>query len=212
MIREITYTDIVTKRTQLHQKFEPLIRKTRRWNEAVFRKATRTLHFGSGNVNLPNHKEVCSLFPNVVACDADISSGADYFHLDQVEGKFDLIISEHVLEHISINVLIRDVAPSLCDLLEKDGIMIITIPNIKNFGGYFSDHDHKNHVPPTDIAAIFNCFGLNVVDMYRWSKSSRMTKQNKMSDLEKMLEHFLEEYYELQTDQYVTMVFQKTAQ
>lgn len=212
MTQEITYTDIVSKRAEIHKKFEPLVRKTRMWNEISFKETARTLHFGSGNIRLPNHREVCSMFPNVVSCDSDTSSGADYFNLDHVQGKFDLIISEHVLEHIEINSLIKTVAPKLCGLLDSDGSMLITIPNIRNFGGYFSDFDHKNHVPPVDIASIFSCFGVNTVDMYRWSKSSRMAKQSKMTDSEKMIEKFLEEYYELQTDQYVTILFKKLSQ
>ena len=202
----ITYKDIISQRAKIHQKFKLLERKGRTFPPCN----NDVLHFGSGDVNSPNHKEIEKLYSKVYSCDSDEKSGSDYKDIfDIVDKKFGMIICEHVLEHIPVEILINRISQKFSDLLIEDGILLVTLPNINNFSSYFSDYDHTCHVPPYDIASIICCRGFEVADMFRWSKSHKMLKQSEMNQTELFVENFMEMNYGLQLDQYVTMILKK---
>jgi hypothetical protein len=206
----VTYSDVISNRRKVVDKFPTIERKNRVWHPFFGKR--KVLHFGSGNVSHNAHRELCSIFKVVTSCDLDSKTGADYHVLDDISEKFDLIVAEHVFEHITPQDLIDSMADKISSRLEDGGHLLVTIPNLMNFVGYFADFDHKNLAPPVDIAAIFCCFGLEVVDFFRWSKVNHMIAQQNMNETEKMLEAFLEKHYGLQADKYITMVFQKNGQ
>jgi len=203
----ITYTEIIDQRSKIDSKFPTIIRKARTWQN--YRNAKNVLHFGSGDVRNPNHKEIEKLFKCVKSCDICPSSGSDYSDINVIEEKFDLIIAEHVLEHIEVVDVIENISKKFFELLNDQGKLIITIPNLYCFGTFLSDHDHKNFSPPIDTAAIFCCRGFDLIEYYKWSKLSHMSYQRSMLEIENFLEKFMEKNYGLQTDRYITMVFEK---
>jgi hypothetical protein len=203
----LLYSNVVLNRSLICEKFPHLIRKQRVWQN-YYHDNEKVLNFGSGNVEAVNHKEIKNLFKNVFSCDSDPSSGADYNSLDLINDKFDLIICEHILEHITVEKM-YEVAKKFDELLNDNGKLLVTLPNVLNFGSYFSHYDHKNYSPPIDIAAIICCVGFDVVDMFKWSKEKHMVYQSSMNETEKFLEYFLEKNYGLQTDKYITIILQK---
>lgn len=203
----ISYSEILEQRSKINSQFPALARKVRSWQN--YANAIRVLHFGSGDVKKPNHREIENYFSIVKSCDSDPLSGSDYRDVYSIEEKFDLIIAEHVLEHIETAEVIEKLSKKLFELLDLKGRLVITVPNLYCLGTFLSDHDHKNLSPPTDTAAIFCCRGFDLVEYYRWSKSNFMSYQNSMTEFEKSLEVFIDKNYGLQTDRYITMVLQK---
>ena len=205
----ISYSDVTAHRAKICSNFPALNRKNRFWQNYVVE--GKTLNFGCGNVKAASHQEIKSVFKNVASCDNDITTGADYNDIKLIDEKFDLIVSEHVLEHIKVEDVINGLIQKFNDLLNENGKLVITIPNLYNFGAYFTDFDHKNASPPIDLAAIICCANFNLIDIFKWSKDKHMKLQFNMTDAEKAIETFMETHYNLQTDRYITMVFNKIA-
>lgn len=205
----ILYSDVMKHRNKIGKFFSETKRNPRTWD--LYQSSGNVLSFGSGNVNDPNYQEIKNIFVNTFSCDSDTSSGADYKNLDEIEKtkKFDLIICEHVLEHVKIEDFINDLAEKLYNVGADDSKLVVTLPNIYNVGGFFCNFDHKNFAPPIDIAAILCCVGFELIDVYKWSKIHHMVQHFSMNEIEKFLENFLEKNYGLEVDRYVTMVFQK---
>lgn len=204
---KILYSDIVKQRGKINNYFSDAIRKPRIWTD--YPCSGNVLSFGSGNVDSANHQEIKLNYNNVISCDSDLSSGSDYKNLVEIDKKFDLIICEHVFEHIKIEEFIGGLAQKFYDICNDNSKFIITIPNVNNFGSFFSHFDHKNFSPPIDLAAIFCCVGFEVKEVYKWSKINHMINHNNFDDTENYLSIFLQKHYGLELDRYITMVFQK---
>lgn len=203
----IQYSEVIFYRKKIVEKFPQLIRKPRNWQDYVC-EGGKVLNFGSGDVNAEHHKEIKNVFKNVCSCDSDPAFSADYLDLNLIDDKFDLIVGEHVLEHIETKEVIN-IAKKFNSLLNDNGKLVLTIPNLNNFSSYFGDFDHKNSAPPVDLAAIVCCANFELIDFFRWSKLKHMQAQLGMNEAEKFIEHFMERHYGLQTDRYITMVHQK---
>jgi predicted SAM-dependent methyltransferase len=206
----ILYSEIFKTRAKITQAFPAVIRKPRDWSH--YPCSDKVLNFGSGNVAAPNHVELKRYYKDVYACDSDPLSGADYMGINDVDKKFGLIIAEHVFEHIKIDDIVNGLAQKFYSLLNDNSKLVITIPNIHNFGNFFVDYDHKNYAPPTDLAAIFCCCGFELIDYFKWSKARYMQFQASMNETDRYLEEFLESNYGLQLDRYITLVFTKNGQ
>lgn len=202
----INYTDVFSRANELNKKFSPIPYASCRSLDIVRNK--RVLHFGSGALDKPNHQDIKALASDVIAVDSDPLSNAHYASMDYVDGKFDLVFSEHTIEHISIDDLYH-VIMSFMRLLKQGGDVLITIPNIHNFGSWFSHYDHKNFAPPLHIAAIFECAGLILQQVYMWSKHSHVTRHANFDATEQYIASFLEREYGLMLARYVTMHFKK---
>ena len=203
-----TYSKIKISQAKIIKNFPMISRRGRLWQN--YSCNGKVLNFGSGNVNNSAHREIKHAFENVVSCDSDSLSGADYNNIYQIEDKFDLIIGEHILEHITVDDIINSLSKKFYNLLNDNGKLLLTIPNINNFGSYFTNFDHKNSSPPIDIASIICCKGFEVIDFFRWSKINQMERQLHMNDFEIKLAEFMKIHYDLEIDKYITMVFQKS--
>jgi predicted SAM-dependent methyltransferase len=206
----ISYSDVIAHRAKICSDFPSLNRKNRFWQNYFVE--GKILNFGCGNVKAASHQEIKNVFRNVKSCDSDTTTGTDYNDIRLIDEKFDLIIGEHVLEHIKVEDIINGLAQKFNNLLNENGKLILTIPNLHNFGAYFTDFDHKNSAPPIDLAAIICCANFDLIDMFKWSKDKHMISQLNMTDFEKTIEKFMEMNYGLETDRYITMVFNKNGQ
>jgi len=100
----ILYSDILQQRSRLSGFFSSARRKPRIWAEYPY--AGNVLNFGSGNVKAANHQEIVNSYKEVYACDTDPASGAEFISIEKITKKFDLIICEHVFEHIKPEVFV----------------------------------------------------------------------------------------------------------
>ena len=206
----IYYSSVIANRAKICSQFPSLVRKRRIWHD--FLVEGKVLNFGCGNIKAANYQEIKSIFRDVKSCDNDPTAGADYNSINSIDEKFDLIIGEHVLEHIKVEDVINGLVQKFNSLLNENGKLVLTIPNLYNFGAYFNHFDHKNSAPPIDLAAIICCANFDLIDMFKWSKDKHMINQANMSKIDQYLEAFLESNYGLQMDRYITLVFAKNGQ
>jgi hypothetical protein len=93
----------------------------------------------------------------------------------------------------------------LARVLPVGSPVIITLPNIMNFGGWFNNFDHKNFSPPADTAAMLELHGFHVIDLFGWSKPDRFRRHQEMDDGERRLCAIIEQNWGLTLPQYVTI-------
>lgn len=206
--KSLSYTSIVSFRRDISIKFQKIERRPRFWPRIV--KGGSVLNYGSGKKDSESCREIISVYGNVKTCDNDPDAKPDYPGIEAIKDQtFDLIIAEHLIEHIEVGYFIDVVSQKLSELVKDSGKLLITIPNTSCYGSIFSHYDHKNFSPPSDIACILSARNFNLIDCCLWSKQSHMIRQRNFTEMEKMLEKFMNENYGLQTDRYITMVFDK---
>jgi predicted SAM-dependent methyltransferase len=207
MSEKINYSEVISFRSKISEKFPRPPRKTRAWKD--YPAIGPVLNFGSGKKSGAHHAEISHYYKEVFSCDSDPNAEADFSSIDKIDKKFSLIIAEHVLEHVETEYFVQEMSKIFYDLLLDNGKIVVTVPNLYCYGVFFSDFDHKNICGHLDMACIMCARGLSLAEYFVWSKMKYMNAQEKFSESEKMLETFMEKNYGLQTDRYVTMVFEK---
>ena len=187
------------------------------WQDIIAGK--KVLIFGSGDPGSPTNRIIFSGASEVCTVDNDKAFNADFLNIEYVdEYDFDTIICEHVFEHIKACEL-NSVLSSLTERLKPGGSMLITLPNIKNFGYWFDNYDHKNHIMCIELAAILEaCFNYKTMSLYRWSNQGAYERHLKIMDAEPGTpEHsfgqimaFLMDEYGLDVAMYTTILMKKT--
>ena len=169
----------------------------------------KVLHFGCGNVEEGDHVFFKEMASEITSVDNDISSGADFKSLEDVtlEDYHDFLVTEHVLEHIPIDQ-IDNIAAEFKRLASKKGKVIITLPNIRNFGAWFSNYQHVNFAPPEQIAAIFELSGFTAIERYGWSKQQHFERHANLTNAWQQIAAFLDMEYGLQLYRYITYVLE----
>ena len=206
-MNNVSYSSIVSFRNIVTKKFPTVARKSRNWR--AYPCEGKVLSFGSGKKTGSQFVELKSIYKNIVSCDSDPEAEADYRSIEDIQETFDLIIAEHVLEHIDTDYFVNTLSQKISSIANNNCKLLITVPNLYCYGTFFSDFDHKNLCGSLDIACVLCAHGFALSDYYRWSKMNYMEAQNNFSETERFLEQFIEKNYGLQTDRYVTLVFEK---
>lgn len=207
---QLSYNDIIKKEKEIKERLGNIIHY-QAGRSVDFAKDKSIAHFGSGNIVSPNHVLYKNISKKIVSIDSDEKSKADFKKLSEVKEKFEVVIAEHVFEHIPFNE-ISGVFKEIYRILEDDGEFLMTIPNIKNFGSWFSNYEHVNYAPHAHIAAVAEITGLNAINRFGWSKQARIINHSKFTETEKFLASFLQENYGLELYTYVTYIFKKEKQ
>ena len=198
----VTYSQIISRSEEIQRRIPPMYVSGRVWDSI---RGRRVLGLGCGSVESDHFREIASMADHVDGVDSDPLSGARYASLAEVPaGEHDALVAEHVLEHMTHEQVLASLAEA-ARLLPSGSLMIVTLPNISNFGGWFNNFDHKNFSPPISTAAIIELHGFHVAEMFGWSKQSRFERHLKMTPEEQRLCAFVEENWGLTLPQYVTI-------
>lgn len=211
------YTEIIEKANEIDKKLGNIQYIPRRSLDLFVGK--NILHFGSGNTKLENgnHDFFRKISKKIISIDNDPNASADYKNIDLIEPncKFDAIISEHVFEHIRIEE-IPDIVKKLTLHASEGAYFLMTLPNINNFGTWFSHYQHINFAPPSHMAAMIELCGWNTINRFGWSKDSHFLRHKDMyiketpeNNIKRLVSNFLFEEYNLQLYRYVSYIFQK---
>ena len=92
---------------------------------SIFDKSKSLLEIGAGKSY--TFKQVCD---DYYTLDTDTDLDVTWHDIFLIDRKFDYIIANQVLEHVKKSLLEQTVK-EWCDLLKKDGIILITLPNIQ---------------------------------------------------------------------------------
>jgi len=109
--------------------------------------------------------------PDEQARQIALSKSLDITSLESLNGSFHVITLFHVLEHVH---LLDDTLIKLINLLDKNGILILALPNhmsadAKYYKEYWAGYDvprHLYHFSQKSIFALAKKFGLNIVATY----------------------------------------------
>lgn len=98
--------------------------------------------------------------------DIDQTNYHDYYDLEKIEGKFQLVCMFEVIEHLSIENAYRTL--SRCHkLLESNGLMLITTPNIYYPPAFLRDITHITPWAYDELAGFGKLIGFEVIDIFR---------------------------------------------
>ncbi len=198
----MTYSQVIGKVEELQRRIPPKYVSGRVWDPI---RGRRVLNLGCGSVESEQFKEIASMAEHVDGVDSDPLSGARYTSLSEVPaGEHNGLVAEHVLEHMTHDQVVASFTEA-SRILPAGSVVIVTVPNITNFGGWFNNFDHKNFSPPINTAAIIELHGFFVAEMFGWSKPSRFERHANMTPEEQGLCAFVEEQWGLTLPQYVTI-------
>ncbi len=98
--------------------------------------------------------------------DIDTDNFHDYYDLDKIEGKFQIICMFEVIEHLTIDMAFQ-ILSRCYDLLDTNGIMLITTPNIYYPPAFLRDITHITPWAYDELAGFGKLIGFEVSDIYR---------------------------------------------
>ena len=198
----VSYSQIIGRAAEIRARLPPRYVQGRSWDPI---RSRSVLSLGCGSSESEQFRELLSFAASVDGVDSDPMSGARYASLAEVPtGAHDALVAEHVLEHMTHEEVV-DALTHAARILRPGSAMIVTLPNISNFGSWFNNFDHKNFSPPEDTAAIIELHGFQVVDMFGWSKQSRFERHARMPEEERRLCSFMEENWGLTLPQFITI-------
>ncbi|MDP8246592.1 MAG: methyltransferase domain-containing protein [Candidatus Tritonobacter lacicola] len=136
--------------------------------ELVLREArdgASVLDAGASNRELGD--KIREVYPSVIYKTMDIDRAAehDYYSLDEIDEKFDLIVFSEVIEHLSVEEG-TDALKKLRGLLKDGGRLLVTTPNLFHPHRYW-DADHRTPYRYDDLAALLVGCGYSVESIYR---------------------------------------------
>lgn len=129
------------------------------------RKDTRLLDVGSGNRNL--EKKLKRIYPGIIykSMDIDTDRFHDYYSLDDVKEKFDVILLFEVIEHLAFEDAVQ-MLKKIKGLLVPGGRFILTTPNVYHPNRYW-EYSHKVSYRYDELGGLLLSLGYNVKRIYR---------------------------------------------
>ncbi len=106
--------------------------------------------------------------PNILykSVDIDRQKFHDFYSLDHVNETFDLVFLFEVIEHLTIEEGIN-VLRKIYNLLNPEGRLILSTPNIFNPGRFWRDASHKQAYCYDELAGILLAQGYEIKEIYR---------------------------------------------
>ncbi|MBC8414605.1 MAG: class I SAM-dependent methyltransferase [Nitrospira sp.] len=126
---------------------------------------SRILDVGANRKGLGEELKAAAPSCTYKTMDIDRSVQHDYYTLEEVEGKFDIIILSEVIEHVSAEdglSMLKDLA----GLLTPGGKIIISTPNISH-PNRFWDLDHITPYRYDELGGILLSLGYDISGLYR---------------------------------------------
>lgn len=127
----------------------------------------RVLDFGANDRNLYNFLNEEKITCQYESFDTDESMHHEYYNIDDIKKKFDLVTLFAVVEHIPPEQLIDDVLPKLFNIMNKDAKLIIYTNNIYHPLGIRMDLDHEIGYGLRELYAVCASQGLKLISAHR---------------------------------------------
>ena len=144
--------------------------------------------------------------------DEKINSTFKSFEDVPPELKYDLVITEEVIEHIQREEVF-DFLKNACNLVEDEGCLVLTFPNICNPALYFEHVDHVTSASYAWIAGMIEILGMKVEKAYLTAGGSGTFNEFNhvinQSEALMSIANFLSRYYSLHPAKSVVIVAKK---
>jgi SAM-dependent methyltransferase len=170
-MEKISWSKIFQYRDEIHRRYPEvwdlkILRKRFPLMLKTIRDGEKVLDIGSSNRSLEGRLK--KHHPNLIykSMDIDREQFHDYYSLEGIEERFDVVFLFEVIEHLELeegmNMFRR-----IHDLLNGGGRLILTTPNIFNPGRFWRDATHRVAYSYDELGGFLLAQGFQVRNMYR---------------------------------------------
>ena len=167
----INWSDMYARRREIHARWPaiwnvPLAKKSFDLIACGMKDAESLLDIGAFERGLES--KLKERFPDLryKSMDTDRGRSHDYYSLDDVRERFDVVVLSEVIEHLALGegiALMRRAG----ELLDPSGRMILTTPNTFMPSRFLSDPTHKTAWAYDELGAVLMCLGFRVASIHR---------------------------------------------
>jgi 2-polyprenyl-3-methyl-5-hydroxy-6-metoxy-1,4-benzoquinol methylase len=171
MSEETSWSRLFEHRDKIHEKYPEI------WDLKILRKrfplmvetikdGERVLDIGASNRNLEGRLK--RNFPEILykSMDIDRDQVHDFYSLEEIRERFDVVLLFEVIEHLDLEEGIR-LLKRIHELLNPGGRLILTTPNVFNPSRYWRDATHKVAYCYDELAGLLMAHQFKVRAMYR---------------------------------------------
>jgi hypothetical protein len=98
--------------------------------------------------------------------DVDRSLPHDYYSLDEIKERFDVIVCLEVLEHLSTEEAF-DLLTKTYSFLNEEGMLYLTTPNVFHPTVFWRDSTHRSGFRYSELAGLLAAIGFRELEIYR---------------------------------------------
>jgi 2-polyprenyl-3-methyl-5-hydroxy-6-metoxy-1,4-benzoquinol methylase len=167
----IDWTELINCRDKIHERYSKiwdlkLIKRPSWLLKRRLRPGMRILDVGASDRRM--QKRVKDVYPDILykSMDIDRTISHDYYSLDDIDEKFDLIILFEVIEHLELDQGV-ELLSRLNELLVTGGQLIISTPNIFHPNRFWTTATHKTAYGYEELGGIVLSQGFEVLGIYR---------------------------------------------
>ncbi len=167
----VDWSILIFYREKIHERYPTiwnlkLIKRPSWLLKKVLRPGMHVLDVGAGDRRM--EKRVKDIYPDIVykSMDVDRSNYHDYYSLDEIKERFNLVILFAVIEHLTLEEGLN-LLKSLYELLADEGILLISTVNVFHPNRFWATSDHKTAYSYDELGGIVLSQGFEVVGIYR---------------------------------------------
>ena len=154
------WSKLFAYRDKIHKKYReiwdvPLVKKRSHLLKNHLKNGMTVLDVGAGMKGMKD--EIAGLGINVTYKSMDIDRGNehDFYDVADINEKFDAIIMFEVIEHLDLEGGLQFLK-ALSEKVKKNGIIIISTPNIFNPSRYMRDSTHRTFYGYDELCGLLN--------------------------------------------------------
>jgi cyclopropane fatty-acyl-phospholipid synthase-like methyltransferase len=171
MSEETSWSRLFEHRDKIHENYPEIwdlkiLRKRFPLMLETIRDGERVLDIGASNRNLEGRLK--RHFPEILykSMDIDREQVHDFYSLEEIRERFDVVFLFEVIEHLDLEEGIR-LLKRIHELLNPGGRLILTTPNVFNPSRYWRDATHKVAYCYDELAGLLIAQQFQVRAMYR---------------------------------------------
>ena len=151
----------------------PVVRRRWPFLAGFLRPDSRVLEVGAAE--RPFDGRLREAFPAAVHRTLDIDPGGshDYRSLDEVEGRYDLVLAWEVIEHLPLGEIPGWLA-GLGKVTAPGGRLVVSTPNVFRPGQYWLDATHLTPLAYAELGGLVTLAGFEVASMHRTYHASAL--------------------------------------
>ncbi|MGB9629373.1 MAG: methyltransferase domain-containing protein [Thermodesulfobacteriota bacterium] len=167
----ISWSRLFKYRDQIHQDYPEIwdikiLRKRFPLILQVIRDGEKILDIGASNRDI--ERRLKSHYPNLIykSMDVDQEKFHDFYHLDEIQESFDVILLFEVIEHLDLREGV-ELLGRIFDFLNKGGRLILSTPNVFNPSRFWRDATHRVAYCYDELGGLLLAQGFHIKAIYR---------------------------------------------
>jgi SAM-dependent methyltransferase len=167
----ISWSKLFEYRDKIHQRYPEIwdlkiIRKRFPLMLKTIQEGEKVLDIGASNRHF--QERLKRYFPRLIykSMDIDREQFHDFYSLEEIQESFDVIFLFEVIEHLDLEEGVK-LLKKVYDLLNEEGRLILTTPNIFNPSRFWRDATHKVAYCYDELGGMLLAQGFHIHAMYR---------------------------------------------